>query len=230
MANRIEITGTLKDIYSLRSKLKNLSNFYYLEKGNNTQIGYIERKDLQGNPKEYFIIEFTPSAIVIEYTDSETENPTLRKWNVLRKVMPILTMVANEYNLDPQSLMEIINYSLEGLLESIPESTKAGLLEREELKSKIAQLERKIASLEKDKRELEKELFKLGEENERLKFRLRKYESMSDDMLKKKIMDWIKESGGDFDIGEFSKAYKVPEARIQEMLEELIREKYIKPL
>ncbi|NPA22146.1 MAG: hypothetical protein GXN92_01020 [Candidatus Micrarchaeota archaeon] len=230
MGSKIEIKANLKDFQSLKSKLKSLSNFYYLERGNSISVGYIERRDLQGNPKEFFILEFKPDGISIEYSDSDTENPALRKWNILRKVMPILSMVANEYNLDPQSMMEIMNFAIEDLLSSIPESTKAGLLEKEELKAKITQLERKIASLEKDKKELEKELFKVAEENEKLKFKLRKYESMSDEMLKKKIMDWIKESGGEFDIGEFAKTYKVPEARIHEMLEELIKEKYIKPL
>ena len=55
-----------------------------------------------------------------------------------------------------------------------------------------------------------------------------KLQSLSDERLKEELYNWLKMHSGNIDIMDFGKAHGVPAARVEQGLDMLIREGYIK--
>lgn len=227
MAKKITIKAKCKSLDRIRAILSSLAGFYYLDKGTGIEIGYVERKDVSGNPESYYIISFNQDSIEISYTETGYEE-AFRRWDVIKKAIPVISQVASYYDLDLSDLIKIIDYSINDIFQSVPTNIKEELLKIEQLRTQINTLEKKIAKLEIEKAELERRLIALSEDYEKANLKLRKYESMSDDMIREKIIEWIKENNGYINPIEFAKFYNLPEIRVNENLEYLVKEKYLK--
>ncbi|MCX8154462.1 MAG: hypothetical protein N3C61_01355 [Candidatus Micrarchaeota archaeon] len=227
MAKRITIKANCQSLERVKAALRSLVGFYYLERGDSVSVGYLERRDASGNPESFYVIEFKQDGIEVSFTETGYEE-AFRRWDVIKKTIPILSQVATYYNLDLSDILKIIDFAINDIFQSVPTNVKEELMKIEQLRGQINTLERKIAKLEIEKSELEKKLISLNEEYEKAMLKIKKYESLSDDQVREKIISWIKENNGNFEILEFSKFYNLPEQRVRDNLDYLIKEKYIK--
>ena len=69
--------------------------------------------------------------------------------------------------------------------------------------------------------------YELKTQNDEMKLRISELEGLSDDILRSKLQEWIIEHNGSINIVEFSKLFKVSEARVEEMLNLLVNEGYL---
>lgn len=227
MAKRITIKANCQSIDRVRSVIKSITGFYVLDRGDSISIGYLERKDVSGNPESYYIVEFKADSIDIMYTEAGYEE-AFRRWDVIKKVIPIISQVAQYYSLDLSDLIKIIDFAINDIFQSVPTNVREELMKIEQLRGQINTLEKRIAKLELEKSDLEKRLISLNEEYEKAMLKIKKYETLSDEQIREKILEWVKENNGSIAILEFASFYNIPEQRVKENLDYLIKEKYIK--
>ncbi len=227
MAKKITIKAKLKSLDRIKSILKSMTGFYYLERGDSIEVAYLERKDVNGNPESYYILHFGQDSIEISYTEVGYEE-AFRRWDVIKKAIPIISQVASYYDLDISDMIKIIDYAINDIFQSVPSNVKEELMKVEQLRTQINTLEKRLAKLEIEKAEIERKLIETSEELEKAMLKLRKYESMSDDMIREKLIEWIKENNGYINTIEFAKYYNLPESRVNDNLDFLVKEKYLK--
>jgi predicted ribosome quality control (RQC) complex YloA/Tae2 family protein len=225
MAKKITILANCNNIESVKERLKNLEA-YYLDQQNQVKIGIVEKYNVDKKPESYYILEFKLNEINIYYTEEGYEE-SFRKWDVIKKAIPILEMVAPFYNLKASDIISIIDNAINDIFTSVPQNVRDELIKIEKLKTQISRLEEKIARLEQEKSDLQNQIYQLSEKLDLANSKLTKYEKLTDDELRVKIIEWIKQNNGEFDSIKFAEYYDVPEIRVKENLEFLIKNGYI---
>jgi len=71
-------------------------------------------------------------------------------------------------------------------------------------------------------------LLEIEQKNEELEKRISTLSGMGDEVLRETLYEWIRIHGGNIDIREFTKANGVALARVEEGLNSLIRDGYIR--
>jgi len=204
-----------------KGKIASTSNviYYLLE----------EKVGPKGEPLAYTIVEFTPEGIIIRHTLSD-EPAYLRKWEVLKQVFPLLVLATKYYEIDLSSIMELVDSLITELRGIVKNDVKVVERENAKLRIKMKRLEERIRQCNEERKALLEKLYLREKEIEELKAKLKRYETMSDSVLKEKIMEWVRDNNGSFDVAQFSKFYGVPENRVEQAVYDLIKEGYLKPL
>ena len=75
---------------------------------------------------------------------------------------------------------------------------------------------------------LSKENYELKNENDELKVRFEKlHGGISDSVLSTRVQEWVIEHNGTINIVEFARHNRVPEARVEDVLNDLVRQGYL---
>ncbi len=229
-AGSIKITAKLKgSLATLAKKLNQFKKVLIGKTKDKVSIAYIEKLDINREPKEFFIVNFSKDGITIDYVIPNNVPPSVRKWTVLRKAFPIITSVSSLYDIDIEALLNTIEVALQDMISLIPKDSKTLYVENDKLKNKISELESKLEQCLNSKEEISTKLYETTTKLSECKAKLREYETYPDDLLKSKIITWIKEHEGEIDIEEFAKVFNVPETKVSELLKELVDENYINP-
>ncbi len=229
-AGSIKISARLKA--SLASVAKKLNQFKKVLVGktkDRVSIAYIEKLDINREPKEFFIINFSKDGITVDYVIPENVPPSVRRWTVLRKAFPIITSVSGLYDIDVEALLNTVELALQDMISLIPKDSKALYVENDKLKNKISELEAKLENCLKSKEEISTKLYETTTKLTECRAKLKEYETYPDELLKSKIITWIKEHDGEIDIEEFARVFNVPETKVSQLLKELVDENYINP-
>ncbi len=225
----IEIKAKAKtSLEQLREELLRLGKGKVASTSNVIYYLLEEKVGPDGRPLAFTIIEFSANGITIRYTLNE-EPVYLRKWEVLKAVMPILSLSTKYYELDMSSLIEVIDSLIEELKGIVKNDVKAVERENAKLRIRIKRLEERLRNCSQEIKGLLEKIYLKEREMEELKARVKKCETLSDEVLKEKILEWIKDNNGSIDVGEFSRFYGVPESRVESTLVELVKEGYLRP-
>ncbi|MFN3909741.1 MAG: hypothetical protein ACK4J0_00720 [Candidatus Anstonellaceae archaeon] len=187
----------------------------------------VEFRDISNNPYLFSILYFRENSIDVVYTHNPKKSEKLRKLEILSYTLNILTFFSKLYSIEIDQLYQIV--------ESVLTDTKEYFsLDYQELFSKYNSLEeeysflnKKYKSLEESKKELENQLYLLKSKNQELQTKLSQFEKYSDSVLALKIQEWITEHNGVINIVEFAKFYNVPEAKVEQILNNLVAEGYL---
>jgi Fic family protein len=95
------------------------------------------------------------------------------------------------------------------------------------LKKQAKDYKKKIDRLTEQNEALTSQNYDLKTHNDELLLRLKELEGLSDDALRAKLQEWIVEHDGSINISEFTRLYKVSDARAEEMLNKLVSEGYL---
>lgn len=100
--------------------------------------------------------------------------------------------------------------------------------ELDELKVKYAERSKKYEDLVRAGEENTRILLECERHRDELHKRVDQLASLSDETLKQTLFEWIKVHGGSLETAEFARAHHLSVARVEEGVEMLIREGYIK--
>ncbi len=193
-------------------------------------LSLVERTNIRGELERVILMEFFESSISITYSIEENEPPSFRRWEVIKKVLPIIEIVAEEYALTVSSIFPILDKIVGEINLDLSKTQKDYYVELDRLRRELSETRKKIMRCKSDNERLSKKIFELNSKIADLKGKLAKYESMSEELLKTKIMEWLREHHGEINIPVFSKVYKVKESYVEEVLDKLIKEGHISPI
>ena len=148
----------------------------------------------------------------------------------MRKILPVIELVSSEYKLGVSNIFPVLDRVVAEIDVEFGKEAKQYYSELDKMKREVSEIRKKLLACRKENEKLSSKIFDLSSKVNELKVKIKKYESMDSNVLKAKIIDWIKEHHGEIDIVEFSKVYKVKESLVEEKLNELIREGYLSPV
>lgn len=193
-------------------------------------FAYVETRDLSGIPVSFFIINFKKDGIDVLYSIPQNTTPSKRKWEVTKKLLSILMLLRDAYSIDTKDIVGLVDMVIKDLDAYATQDYSRLYSEYDRLKNEIKRLNRRIAALSADNERLIKENYELNTKNEELMVKIKKLETLSPETLRERIQDWLREHNGEINIGEFARIYSVPEALVEEQLNKLVKEGFLRPI
>jgi hypothetical protein len=187
----------------------------------------VESRDIQKNPYLFSIVSFLPNSVEAKYTCMPNASPKLRRVEVLRHFLNLLTISEDCYSVKMQDVYQLLEASIADLTEysSVEYERLFGMYDSQ--KSEFSSMQKKLREASEANASLSKENFELKSRNDELVLKLRSLETFSDPVLALKIQEWLSEHKGEINISDFSRVYNVPENRVEQMLNKLVTEGYI---
>ncbi len=187
----------------------------------------VESRDIQNSPLVFSIVYFRPDAIDILYTQLPSTSPKLRKLNMLKYALNLLTLNSRNYSVDTRYLYQLIEGTISELDEYVSSDYQKLFSSYDNLKSRVGDLEKKAKSLSDSNAALSKDNYEIKGRNEELQIRIQQVERYSDAVLAVKIQEWLSEHNNEINLSEFGKVHGVSEARVEQVLNQLVSEGYL---
>lgn len=222
---RAERTRGLKPLASLLGELGFTKISYSSEL---LSVEKLRGRDLQGKPFLEYCIEFTSGKISFRYAVPPEKNKTARLVELLPIFLNVLRLSEEYYAVKPSSIFPQLNIVLNELSSMVGRDMTELSVELSELKKKHAELSAKYDDLVSSSEKNARMLLECERKRDEVQKRLKSLESMSNEILKEELYEWIQVHGGNINIKEFSKSNMVPPQRVEEGLNMLIRDGYIK--
>lgn len=218
----------LSSIDALVQVLRKVHSFEVAIEKRSVSVAYVESRDINKRPYQFAIYRIYDNHIEVIYTIPPTDHPMKRRVEVIKLLANISILLHGHYTIGENALLELMEDAVSEMLLSLDKNYSEMYTEYDHVLRKYEDLMRKYRRLEDEREALLLQNFELRSKNEKLSLELGRYKKLSDDMLKVKILEWIKDHGGTIDIYEFSTTYNIPEARIKDAINELLNENYIK--
>jgi len=223
------VHGVLRtSLSSVASILSKENSLEIAKEKNSVSVAYVESRDIKGDPYSFIISRIYSDHIDAIYTIPENISPRKRRISVIKFVSNVVILLKGHYTIEEYILLEFMDYSVGRLLKGLDKNYSQMYVAYDRLLKNYEDLKRKIHRLTEERDALSLQNFELKSKNEELQIKLKSYKTLSDDMLKVKLMDWVKDHNGVIDLSEFSKDYNIVEARIKIVLNELLNDGYIK--
>ncbi|MEM4166218.1 MAG: hypothetical protein QW153_00180 [Candidatus Bilamarchaeaceae archaeon] len=223
-----KLKGNLKGkISNIVDILKSISFIEIAQEKNAVNIAYVESRDINKNPYLFSIIKLKDNEIEVVYSIPSEISPTKRRLDVIRYFLNLVSLIGDEYDVDNKVLFQLIEDAVKRVSESVSLDYSKLYTEYDALKKEVADLKKKNEMLAQQVDALSAYNYELKSENDELRLKLKKYETMSNDTLKVKIQSWIAEHNGSINIPEFCKVYGTAESKVEEILNQLVSEGYL---
>ncbi|MEM2908651.1 MAG: hypothetical protein QW590_01170 [Candidatus Bilamarchaeaceae archaeon] len=184
--------------------------------------------DLNRNPELDYRIVFSPQEIVLEYEVPKNKNKKARLLSVLPIFLNVLQLVEDYYDIKPSAIYFEVNTALTEALKLVGKDVVDLSTELSELQAKYRSLSAKYNDLLRSSEENARILLEYERKKDELNRKVERLTRYSDDALKEMVYEWIKLHGGKINLLEFSKIHRVPIPRLEEILNMLVTEGYIK--
>ncbi len=185
-------------------------------------------EDLYGNLCIDYGVRFGKDYIDFTYTIDERSSKIKKRLEMLPLLFNIIIIAKSHYEINPTPLFEMIVGLLEELQGALNKETIDAIGELNELKEKYANLLKRYEEVVRASEENSRLLLEAEQKYHELDARVQQLEAMSDETLKEEVYEWIKMHDGAIDISEFAEVHSLPSGRVEEGLEMLMREGYIK--
>jgi hypothetical protein len=222
-------TKILTSINDISLKLKTLNFLGVSQKDDSLTVYNIETRDLKKEPYLFYIFEFKKDGIEINYSVIPDISPKQRRLVVAKALLDILVLLKDDIEVDPPEFYSFLSSSIQDFLSAVPQNYETLFGKYDSLLESYKDLQRNLFSLQNSNKVLSLKVTELLEKNAELEARIKKLETLSDEVLMLKVQDWLQTHNGTINIGEFSALYKVPESRVEEILNKMISLGYIQP-
>jgi len=219
----------LTSINDISLKLKTLNFLGVSQKDDSLTVYNIETRDLKKEPYLFYIFEFKKDSIEINYSVIPDVSPKQRKLVVAKALLDILVLLKDDIEVDPPEFYSFLSSSIQDFLSAVPQNYETLFGKYDSLLESYKDLQKNLFSLQNSNKALSLKVTELLEKNAELEARIKKLETLSDEVLMLKVQDWLQTHNGTINIGEFSALYKVPESRVEEILNKMISLGYIQP-
>ncbi|MFH1306201.1 MAG: hypothetical protein ABIH83_00905 [Candidatus Micrarchaeota archaeon] len=187
----------------------------------------VEARDISKNPYLFSILYLRPNAIDVLYTHAPGKSLKVRKLDVLKYALNVLTLCSDEYKVDMKYLYQMLEGAVADMNEYVSSDYQSLFSTYDSLKGGHERLLKKIKTIENSNRELANDNYSLKNKNQELELRIASLEKYSDSVLAIKIQDWISEHNGEINLSDFARMHNVSEARVEQVLNSLVSEGYI---
>jgi hypothetical protein len=188
----------------------------------------VKGRDLKGKPYLEYKIDFLPKTIEFTFSFSANRSKRARLLDLLPVFLNILQVSEEYYALSPTGIFPQINSLLTEVSKVVDRDTLEFSAQLSELQSKHTDLNAKYSDLVRSSEANTRILLECERKRDELQKKFNNLAGMGDDLLKESLYNWIKLHGGTIDVREFSKANTVALSRVEEGLNMLIRDGYIR--
>lgn len=191
-------------------------------------IEKVESEDLDGKPYLRYRIELLKNEIVLKYTTPAPEHNLSRSLEMGLMLLNMFQILTAYYDVTIQSVYTLYFNLLKSAGEAI-DSEKMEMYSRlKDLRQKYASLEKKYNDLVQASSQNARLVVDYERKNEDLLERVRRLEGMGDAELQSQLFEWIRTHDGEIDVLEFSKLNNVAVGRVEEGLNSLIKNGFIR--
>jgi FtsZ-binding cell division protein ZapB len=216
--------GKLKDLATI---LRSISFLELAPEKDVLNVIYVESRDIDKNPYLFSIIKVKEDELEILYTIPSEISPKKRRVDVIRYLLNILSLMESSYSVDNKTVYQLIENAIKELAGSVTMDYNKLYTSYDSLKKEVDDLKKKVDRLSEQNQALTSQNYELKTQNDDYKLRVQNLEGLSDDALKAKLQEWVAEHSGTMNITEFTKVYKVSDARVEELLNKLVSEGYL---
>lgn len=217
-------SGSIEDIAGALSGL----SFLELAKEKDALAAVnVESRDINKNPYLFSVIRFKDNKIEVIYTHVPGMSPKKRRLEILRYFLNVLTLLEGKYKAEVPELYQLVESVLSSMQEYVNADYERLYSGYDNLKNEIVILQRKNKMLTETNNKLSRENYDIKAANDELVLRIKALEVYSDSVLAPKVQEWLASHGGEINISDFSKVHKVPEMRVEQILNKLVTEGYI---
>lgn len=222
-----KLRGSMKDV---ETKLRTISFLEVVPEAECVNAAYIESRDIERSPYLFAIFKFRTDSIEALYTIPPSMAPKKRKLEMVRYFLNMLTALGSTYSTDPSIIYQLLDAALKEMNDYVSLDYNRLYTAYDQVKKDYEDISRRLKRTQEQNDALQRDNYELKTRNDELAVRIKNLETMGDEELKEKIQEWLFEHGGEINITEFSKVYKVSETRVEEMLNVLVREGYVQEL
>ncbi len=219
------LTGSFQDIAKRFSALQMFS--IKINPDNSLVLLNIESRDIQKNPYLFFIITLRPDSTSIQYSIALDTSEKMRRLYVVKNLLGILSLITDLYYADPAGLYQYVDSTIDDMINSLSQNYSALFNNYDSLFNEYRELKRLNIELTASNKNLTVQAAQLTAENRELKGRLSSLETYSDESLMVMVEDWIDAHNNTIDLMEFSKTYKIPIPRAEQILNKMVSTGYI---
>ncbi|PIT84151.1 hypothetical protein COU37_04790 [Candidatus Micrarchaeota archaeon CG10_big_fil_rev_8_21_14_0_10_45_29] len=187
----------------------------------------VEARDISKNPYIFSICYFRADAIDVLYTLTPNKSPRVRRLDILKYVLNLLTLCAGIYEINMKFLYQMIEGAIADMNEYVSMDFQKLFSKYDSLKGEHDMMLKKIQTLENSNRELASDNYEMKNREQELLLKLSSLEKYSDSVLAIKIQDWINEHSGEINLSDFARVHNVSEARVEQVLNTLVSEGYL---
>lgn len=221
-------TRRRKNLEKLQKAIQNLGFTNIRNSDNSLIIEKMFSEDLSGRGQLDYRITFAKEFIEMAFTIP----PKTSKQNRLLVLFPAFfnaIMLADDYyEIKAKTLFIHLTELLTDITKVIGKDAIDLSTNLDDLKKKHNDLSKKYADLVQTSEENARLLMECERRRDELHHRTHELEKLSDEVLREELFNWVKLHDGSIDMTEFCKAYGLAVKRVEEGLEMLIRDGYIK--
>jgi hypothetical protein len=225
---QVEFPGKLiASIADVKSKLANIPFYSFQENGSSLDIIRVESRNIRKKPFLFYVISIGPQSLRLTYSIVPGSSDRLRRATVIKDVASVLSVIGESFQVDESKFLQYIDSVLDSLIAGLSQSYSTLFNKYDSLLNEFVEAKRLLRELEASNRNLTIQTSQLSEENKLLTEQLKSLQTYSDESLMAMVQDWIEVHNSSIDIGEFSKTYKVPEPRVEQILDKMVSMGYI---
>jgi hypothetical protein len=214
-----KMAGDMKKIRGLLSTLRFLS---IVQEGDYMVAINVENRDIQKNPYTFSILYLHPDYAELMYTSAPGTSPKKRRIDMLRYFLDIATLLGSAYEFESGQVYQLIESALKDITEYAQSTYDEIFAKYDSIKTEYELLRKKLHQTKLSNENLARENIELKSRNDELTLKVRRLETYSDDVLTLKIQEWLSEHNNEINVTEFSHVHKVPETRLEQMLNQLV--------
>lgn len=219
-----KLTGTLQDINAKVSQIP-----YYNVRLTDAfiEIAKVESRNVRKDPFLFYIVKISKDSVSVTYSIAPGTSDTMRRAIIVKDLSGLLSVINDEFQIDQVKFYQYIDSSIEKLMTGLSQSYSVVFNKFDALSAEYRELKKLASELTVSNRNLTIQTSQLGDENKMLSEQLKSLQTYSDEALMAMVEDWIEVHNSSIDVGEFSKTYKVPEPRVEQILNKMVSMNYI---
>jgi hypothetical protein len=185
-------------------------------------------EDLYGKKHLHYRIVFGDKDVEFSYSIPSSSTKRRRMLEIYPVLINTVRIAEDFYEIKASTLLEPVLYLLKEMDAVVGRDALDVSSELDALNEKHQTLTKKYEELVRSSEENARILLESERRREELNKRNEELESLSDETLREELFKWLKVHNGSINIREFSKAYGAQSKRVEEGLNQLIKEGYIK--
>ncbi len=187
-----------------------------------------ESEDLSGKPYMFYKIELAPNNITIRYMLPSPERRMSRSLEMGLLSLNLFRIITTHYDISVSSVYPFYYALLNTLSTALDKEKLESISELNSLRIKHVSLDKKYKDLVRSSEQNARILVETERKNEELSERIQKMEGVNDEVLQERLFEWIRTHDGEINIYDFAKINSLPVGRIEQGLNMLIKNGYIK--
>ncbi|MCP4647227.1 MAG: hypothetical protein GY852_05730 [bacterium] len=188
----------------------------------------VESEDLSGKPYLFYKIELAANSILIRYLLPSPQRRVARSLEMGLLSLNLFRIITTHYDVSVSSVYPFYYALLTSLSDAMDKEKLEAISELNTLKTKHVSLDKKYKDLVRSSEQNARILVEAERRNEELGEKLKKMEGVNDEVLQERLFEWIRTHDGEINIYDFSKINATPVGRVEEGLNQLIKNGYIK--